>query len=455
MSAYDPSVTPVKVDAPLRVAIIGGGIAGLSAAFDLTQGAQPAHVTVYEGAARLGGLAAGFKGRETWEWSLEYFYHHLFTNDDAIIGLVHELGLDSLLEIHRPTTVMHIQGKNYPFDTPLRLLQFPLLPLHQKLRMGVVLAFLKYWPAPPWRRFDKILADAWLERWMGREGYDMVWRPMLQGKFGPHFEQVNLAWFWARIFKRTPRLAYFRGGFQAFVDGLEQRVEQQSGRIVTGAQVQAIRKSARGFSVEVEGAPAAEYDAVISTVSPGLMRRLAPDLPPDYLGALQKLTSIGAVVATVALDRPLLLEGSYWVNLPKKEGFPYLALVEHTNMIDPAHYAGDHLLYLGDYLPADHRYFSMTDDELRAEFLPHLKRFNPDFDPAWVTGFWVHKARYAQPVPPVGYAEMIPDVRTPLRGLYFASMSQVYPWDRGTNYAVEMGRRVAQMLIQDQSSVPS
>lgn len=435
---------------PRRIAIIGGGIAGLTAAFDLTRDrARPTHITIYEAGSTLGGLAAGFRGRDSWEWPLEHFYHHLFTNDDAILGLTEELGMGALLEIHRPTTVMHIQGENYPFDTPLRLLQFPKLPLLDKLRMGMVIAFLKYLPGSPWRRYDRILADQWLERWMGARGYDMVWRPMLQGKFGPYYDRVNLAWFWARIYKRTPRLAYFKGGFQAFVDGLADRVRAQGGTVVQGAGVSCIRPTDGGLTVEASGVAPAEYDAVISTVSPGLMQRIAPDLPADYLGRLKNLTSIGAVVLTVALDRPLLTDGAYWVNLPKREGFPFLALVEHTNMIDPARYGGDHLLYLGDYLPADHRYFDMSQDELLAEFLPALKRCNPDFDPAWITGAWLHSARYAQPVPPVGYAAMIPDVRTPLRGLYFASMSQVYPWDRGTNYAVEMGRKVAAMVDED------
>jgi protoporphyrinogen oxidase len=136
----------------------------------------------------------------------------------------------------------------------------------------------------------------------------------------------------------------------------------------------------------------------------------------------------------------------YWISLPKREGIPFLALVEHTNMIDPSHYAGDHLLYLGDYLPPEHRYFDLSAEELLDEFAPHLAKFNPAFDRTWITGAWVHKAKYAQPVPPVGYLTMIPALRTPLPGLYFASMSQVYPWDRGTNFAVELGRKVAGMI---------
>jgi protoporphyrinogen oxidase len=440
---------------PLRIAVLGGGLAGLSAAYDLTRQPLSANdprpeVVVLESAGELGGLAAGFRGRPAWEWPLEHFYHHLFTNDDAIIGLTREIGLGHLLEIYRPTTVMHHAGRNYPFDSPLRLLQYPHLSLPRKLRMGMVLAYLKYHPRPPWQKFDGILADAWLARWMGEPGYDAVWRPMLQGKFGPYYEEVNLAWFWARVYKRTPKLAYYRGGFQAFVNGLAERVRAQGAEVRTGARVTCIRAAEGGsFTLEVEGEAPAHYDAVIATVGPGLMERLAPDLPADYLGGLKRLTSLGAVVLTVALDRQLMADGAYWVNLPKKEGFPFLALVEHTNMVAPAHYGGDHLLYLGDYLPPDHRYFDMTAEELLEEFLPYLSRFNPAFARSWVTGAWLHSARYAQPVPPVGYAAMIPDVRTPLRGLYFASMSQVYPWDRGTNYAVEMGRRVAGMVRED------
>jgi protoporphyrinogen oxidase len=177
------------------------------------------------------------------------------------------------------------------------------------------------------------------------------------------------------------------------------------------------------------------------------MQKLAPELPPAYLGQLKQLTSIGAVVLTLALDRKLT-ENMYWISLPKREGIPYLALVEHTNMIDPSHYGGDHLLYLGDYLPPDHRYFNYSAEQLVDEFAPHLTKFNPAFERSWITGAWVHSARYAQPVPPVNYAAMIPDVRTPLPGLYFASMSQVYPWDRGTNYAVEMGRKVGKLIAE-------
>jgi protoporphyrinogen oxidase len=365
-----------------------------------------------------------------------------------MLALLDEIGFAHALKTYRPNTAIHTGGANYPLDSVTRVLRFPLIPLPDRLRMGMVIAYLRYHPARPWRQFDRQLAHEWLRRWMGPRAYEAAWEFQLQGKFGDYYRQVNLAWFWARVYARTTKLAYFDGGFQAFIDHLAGCVQAQGAHICTGAAVRAIRpRVGSGFALEVHGQPPAVFDQVLSTVGPGLMAQLAPDLPANYLGQLRNLNSMGAVVLTVALDRKLT-EDMYWISLPKREGIPFLALVEHTNMIDPSHYAGDHLLYLGDYLPPEHRFFDLSAEQLLNEFAPHLKKFNPQFDRSWVTGAWVHKAKYAQPVPPAGYAAMIPDTRTPLPGLFFASMSQVYPWDRGTNYAVELGRRVAGEMMR-------
>ncbi|HXV98016.1 MAG TPA: FAD-dependent oxidoreductase, partial [Anaerolineae bacterium] len=195
------------------------------------------------------------------------------------------------------------------------------------------------------------------------------------------------------------------------------------------------------------------FDRVLLTVSPQLLSRLVPHLPGDYLASLKQLKSMGAVVMILALKHPLT-DQHYWINLPKGEGFPFLALVEHTNFIDRRHYDNDHIVYCGDYLPADHEYFSLSKEELLARFLPSLTRFNPAFDPSWVKESWLFRAKYAQPVPPVNHSANIPPLETPIPGLYWASMSQVYPWDRGTNYAVEIGRRVAQLILTDLQGNP-
>ena len=194
---------------------------------------------------------------------------------------------------------------------------------------------------------------------------------------------------------------------------------------------------------------AKRYDQCLATTSPQLLARLAPGLPESYLQGLLRLKSMGAVVMVLALKHQLSPEGYYWYNLPKAAGFPFLALVEHTNFLSPEYFGGDHIVYLGDYLEPDHEYFSLTQEELLERFLPLLSRINPDFKPEWVRKSWLFRTKYAQPVPEVNHSRNIPAVRTPLQGLYFASMSQVYPWDRGTNFAVEIGRQAAGMMLAD------
>ncbi len=178
------------------------------------------------------------------------------------------------------------------------------------------------------------------------------------------------------------------------------------------------------------------------------MAKIAPDLPQDYLRGLLDLKSLGAVVLIMALKHQLSEQGYYWFNLPKAAGFPFLALVEHTNFLPKERFGGDHIIYCGDYLETDHEYFSLTQEQLTERFMPALKRINPAFQPDWVRATWLNKTNYAQPVPLVNHSQNIPAIQTPLPGLYFASMSQVYPWDRGTNFAVQIARRAARQMLE-------
>ncbi len=191
------------------------------------------------------------------------------------------------------------------------------------------------------------------------------------------------------------------------------------------------------------------YDQCLATISPGLLARMAPGLPAIYLQGLLSLKSIGAVVMTLALKHQLSKEGYYWFNLPKSAGSLSWRWWSTPITFRRSISNGDHILYIGDYLEPEHEIFRLSKEEILQRYLPALSRFNPDFKPDWVRQSWLHRTTYAQPVPLVNHSQNIPAIRTPLAGLYFASMSQVYPWDRGTNYAVQIARRAARQMLAD------
>jgi len=426
----------------MKIAIIGAGYAGMSAAYDLTKAGH--NVIIYESANYVGGLAGGFK-EPHWDWSVEKFYHHWFQSDSSMLGLIEELGLTDKVIFPRPLTVMLYKGKWYPFDSIINALRFPGLGFGlNKIRFGFVGLFLRI--TKNWKALEKVTADAWMMKWAGKQVYEQMWKPLLIGKFGPFYKDVNMAWMWARIHVRTTRLGTFEGGFQKFADLFAEKLREMGVEIRLGVSVESIKKEQVGLSVR-SGGKSESFDKVLVTTSPNLMAKMSPELPKSYLKGLLELKSMGAVVMTVSLKHQLSKDGFYWFNLPKDAGYPMLALVEHTNFVSKDHFGGDHIVYAGDYLELGHEYFSMSDNELLERFIPAFKKFNPEFSRDWIKKIWVFKTNYAQPVPLVNHSKNIPSIQTPIEGLYFASMSQVYPWDRGTNFAVEIGRKTALIML--------
>jgi protoporphyrinogen oxidase len=305
-----------------------------------------------------------------------------------------------------------------------------------------VVAYLKYLVRNG-VRLEHTTAHLWMRRAIGERGYRELWEPMLRGKFKAHFDKVNMAWMWARFAARTPRLGYFDGGFQRFIDRLAEVILERGGQIHFNRLVSEIAQVGEQVALMFPGGAGETFDRVLTTTSPSTMSQMVIQLPDYVRQDLLKLKSTGAVVLILALSHSVLRDGTYWLNLPEG-AFPCLSMVEHTNYQDRAHYGGDVIVYLGDYVPTNAPQMTLTADELFARYRSALTKVRPEFEDSWVRAKWRFSERYAQPVPEVNHSHRIPSPETPvLPNLYWACMHHVYPWDRGTNFAVELGQQVA------------
>ncbi|MEO8288663.1 MAG: NAD(P)/FAD-dependent oxidoreductase [Chloroflexota bacterium] len=423
----------------MHIGVLGGGALGLTAAMKLAQ--RGAQVTIIEKENELGGLAAGFPVGDSGTY-LDKFYHHIFKSDKDIQALLDELGLGDKLTWHNVNTSTLFKGKLWRLTPKDILLNYP-ISIPSRFRLAAVTALLK--ATSNYKKFNKYTAAEWLEKWFGKEAYEMQFKPVLVGKFHDYYRQIAMPWFWSRVHERSISLGYLSGGFQQMYDRLGEEVTKAGGTIRLGTAVTRIVPISGGKTrVDVAGGESYEFDSVLSTLPTKLFLKLADGLPDSYREQYDWGNALGAHVVILALKKSLL-DPVYWLSIADP-GYPFLVAVDHTNMRSPEEYGGRHLLYLGNYLPMNHRYFQQTDEEVIEEFLPHLKKLNPDFDPDWITDRWVFKAPFAQPIVTQDYEEHIPPLKTPLPNVYMGNMFQVYPQDRGQNYSIRLGKKLAEMI---------
>jgi len=435
----------------LRIGIIGGGITGLTAAYELAKRGH--EVSLFESEPDLGGQAATFPIEGT---RLEKFYHHIFTSDREMIALIEELGLAEEMRWLPSKVGIYYEGEIYDFVTPFDLLRFRPLGLFQRLRTGIVTLYLQQFAN--WRNLENVTALEWVRRNVGQQPYEVIFRPLLRGKFGQHADEISMAWLWSkfkhRVASRGPGmqrelLGYMEGSFQGLIDRLAERIGELGGEIYPGSPVKRViieGNKVTGLEVESsEGETPVEhrFPLVIATVPSFVFLEIAPDLPEAYEARLRQVEYLGAICLILLSKEPL--SRIYWLNI-SDTGSPFVGAIEQTNFIPPEVYNGKHIVYLSNYLSRHDPNYHLPPEELLATHLPFLKKINPAFDEGWIEELWLSRADAAQPIITCDYSERIPPLWTPVEGLYLANTSQIYPQDRGMNYSVRLGQRAAEIV---------
>lgn len=427
----------------MKIAIIGAGATGLTAAWKLSEKGH--EVTVYEKTDRLGGLAAAIPvGND----HLDVYYHHVFTNDTIFIDTLKELGLENALKWYEPSNVIYIHQKIYPFTSPMDLLMFKPLSFASRIRMGLMVLQARF--VKDHLAIENTTAREWIIRRGGKECYDLVWEPLLNSKFDIDTDNIAATWIWNKFKLRgssrgkninKEQLGYLEGGFIKVYEKMAEKIRENGGDIRLNCPVQEIGKDMELFRIKADG-KTEQYDRVIFTASPEKLSYVIKGMGKTYLDMLRKIKYKANICMILQLKKSL--SPYYWITVADKQ-LPFVLVIEQTNLIKNHKY-GSPVVYLSRYLDPSNELFQKDGEEIKALFIDGLKKVFPDFSEDWIIKAHVNRTQDAQPVVKTGYSKLIPDVETPMKGLYLASMSQIYPEDRGQNYAIRSGLEVVDLL---------
>lgn len=450
----------------MNIGIIGGGFAGMTAAYEL--GKLGYKTFLFERMPELGGLAGTFPIERT---RLERGYHHWFTSDTHVIGLMEELGLGDRVMWIESKTGFFYGGKIYDWVTPMDIMRYRPLPPIDRIRLGLSTYYLQTRRSKV-AQYEKITAASWLRRYAGEQAWEKAWGPLFRGKFGAEAENIPLVWLWYKAVLRLGSrkgvtkevLGYPRGSFQVLIDALEKAIQDKGGVIFKGATVNRIavennvacglqlgddentRKSLAGSGLIPDGRGLIPFDRIYCSAPSFVTLRLVSEFPDWYLAKLNAAKYLAAVLVILKMKRPM--SNIYWMNVADRS-IPFVATIEQTNFLSPEEYNNKRVMYVSNYLAPSSPYFQMDRQQLFDAYVPHLQKINPDFSPDWVEDYWHFKEAAAQPIVPLNYSSQIPDFRTPIRNLYLGNTTQIYPEDRGTNYSVRLGQTIARLIEED------
>jgi len=429
--------------------IIGGGLSGLSAAYDLRRAGW--RVTLLEDAPDFGGLASSIRIEGQ---TVERFYHFICRGDHELTALVDEVGLSGQLHWRQTRTAFYYEGRPYRFGAPLDLLRFTPVPWLQRLRFGVHILSSRY--RSQWQWLDQIPARPWLIENIGEQAYDVIWHPLLRVKFGDDYDKISAAWIWHRIWRvarsrrslLTPEVfGYLQNGSATLCARLVEWLRERGAVLRAGAGVQAIQsENGRAAAVLLGDGQRIAADAVLSTVALPVLDRLLDSPPDPYFAALRQIRYIGVVCMLLNLRRPF--SPCFWMNIHDRR-ISFNGVIEQTNLNHHLKQAGLNLLYVPYYLSTDQPRYHYSDADLLQEYTQALHTVNPSFQRDWIKEYFVFRSPYAQAICTTPFAAQVPAIRTPIPGLYLTDSTQFYPEDRTLSAAIRQGRRAAGHILDD------
>jgi protoporphyrinogen oxidase len=411
----------------MKVAILGGGIMGITLGYHLTQ--KGVEVEIYEASPVLGGLAGPLVLPDNAR--VDRFYHAILSSDRHLAQLCEELGISDRLRFNVTKTAFYYRGKLHSMNNIVEFFRFPPLGWIDRFRLGLTVLYAQF--VNDWRSLEGISVEKWLINLSGRRTFENIWKPMLNAKFDGGFDNTPATYIWSRLVRmkstrggasQKEMAGYLIGGYETLLKAMAQKIEQAGGKIHLSTPVQEVviaQGRAVGLRVSGEVRP---FDSVAATVQTAIFQRLIPGASQEYHAFLNKTSYLGIVCPLLVLDRPLT---GYWTVNITDTSIPFTGIIETTSYINPQDVGGHHLVYLPKYTAPGSHWQKLSDDEIRDIWLKNLEAMFPNFDRRQVRYFLVHREKFVEPLHGLNETDNIPPIKTPVEGLYFATTAQIYP----------------------------
>lgn len=433
-----------------KIAIIGGGIMGISLGYYLTR--MGCQVEIFEASPILGGLAGPIILEDG--TAIDRFYHAILSSDSHLRDLGAELGISDQFRFKETKMGFYHNGQIYSMNNMIEFFRFPPLGWTDRFRLGLTVLYAQF--IRDWHQLERISVKDWLIRLGGQRTYQNIWRPMLKAKFDGGFDDTPATYIWSRLVRmkstrsganQKEEAGHLIGGYITLIKAMAEKITESGGQIHLRTPIQKVLiESDKAVGVQIQD-KLHYFSSVVATVQTPIFQRLIPDADQNYHDFLNRIEYLGIIAPLLIMDRPL---SGYWTLNITDDRFPFTGVIETTTYIDPQYVGGHHLVYLPKYTSPNSPIQKYSDDEIRQIWLENLEQMFPDFDRKSIRYFLVHRERYVEPLHRVNQTHLIPEPVTPVENLFLTTTAQIYPALTNGESVSRHARDMAQLILEAQ-----
>jgi len=406
-------------------------------------------VTLIEAAPHLGGVASAWRlGDIVWD----RHYHVTLHSDTYLRSLLADLGLEDELQWKKAQTGFFADSRLHSMSSAIEFLRFPPLNFFEKARLGVTI--LKASRVQDCSPLEKVLVEAWLERWSGKGVTRKLWLPLLRAKLGDGYRETSAAFISTTIARmysarrtsaKTEMFGYVPGGYARVLKAFEELLVRSGVSIRLGQPVRSVRRTCGGgLRVEFSRESSQDFSRVAVTTAAPLTADLCPTLLDEEKERLRGIKYQGLVCASLLLKEPL---SPFYITNIADASVPFTAVVEMSALVDQSQFGGKSLVYLPKYLNPASTYFGLSFAQIRDEFLKALEQMYPNFRRTNMEHFQISRVKYLLPVPTINYSAKVPPFFTSIPGLYVVNSAQIVNGTLNVNETIRLAESAAQVIV--------